>query len=98
MFRISAALAACHRRVDRSGAVADHSCTIFAVGMRERMMIKTKLLFGFFACMALVPDIAAAQTINVGAASTTSDAPIYIADNKGFFRDEGIDVKVTNFR
>ncbi len=41
---------------------------------------------------------ALAQTITVGAASTTSDAPIYIAERKGFFRAEGIDVKVINFR
>ena len=41
---------------------------------------------------------ATAQTVTVGAASTLSDAPIYIADQKGFFRAEGIDVKVVNFR
>jgi NitT/TauT family transport system substrate-binding protein len=41
---------------------------------------------------------AVAQTVMVGAASTVSDAPIYIADRKGFFRAEGLDVKVTNFR
>src|SRR5262249_11880180 len=36
--------------------------------------------------------------VSVGAASTTSDAPIYIADKKGYFRDEGLAAKVTNFR
>jgi NitT/TauT family transport system substrate-binding protein len=36
--------------------------------------------------------------VTVGAASTTSDAPIYIADKKGYFRDEGLAAKVTNFR
>jgi len=36
--------------------------------------------------------------VNVGAASTTSDAPIYIAAKKGYFRDEGFEAKVTNFR
>jgi NitT/TauT family transport system substrate-binding protein len=36
--------------------------------------------------------------VTVGAASTTSDAPIYIADKKGYFRAEGLEVKVTNFR
>jgi NitT/TauT family transport system substrate-binding protein len=41
---------------------------------------------------------AAAQAITVGATSSTSDAPIFIADQKGYFRDEGLDVKVTNFR
>ena len=37
-------------------------------------------------------------TVTVGAASTTSDAPIYIADKKGYFREEGLAAKVTNFR
>jgi NitT/TauT family transport system substrate-binding protein len=37
-------------------------------------------------------------TVTVGAASTTSDAPIYIADKKGYFRQEGLEAKVTNFR
>ena len=41
---------------------------------------------------------ATAQTVTVGAASTISDAPIYIAEKKGFFRAEGIEVKVINFR
>jgi len=41
---------------------------------------------------------ATAQTVTVGATSSTSDAPIYIADKKGFFRQEGIDVTVSNFR
>jgi NitT/TauT family transport system substrate-binding protein len=36
--------------------------------------------------------------VTVGAASVTSDAPIYIADSKGYFRDEGLAVKVENFR
>jgi NitT/TauT family transport system substrate-binding protein len=42
--------------------------------------------------------MAAAQAITVGATSSTSDAPIYIADKKGYFRAEGLDVKVVNFR
>ena len=47
----------------------------------------------------LVPsDMAAAQGITVGATSSTSDAPIFIADKKGYFREEGLEVKVVNFR
>jgi NitT/TauT family transport system substrate-binding protein len=42
--------------------------------------------------------MAAAQAITVGATSSTSDAPIFIADKKGYFREEGLDVKVVNFR
>jgi NitT/TauT family transport system substrate-binding protein len=48
------------------------------------------------AAVAAAP--AAAQTVTVGAAATTSDAPIFIADKKGYFREEGIDVKVTSFK
>jgi NitT/TauT family transport system substrate-binding protein len=36
--------------------------------------------------------------VTVGVASTTSDAPIYIADRKGYFREEGLEVKITDFR
>jgi NitT/TauT family transport system substrate-binding protein len=50
-------------------------------------------------CGFLAPaGMAAAQAITVGATSSTSDAPIYIADKKGYFRAEGLDVKVVNFR
>src|SRR5713226_3688931 len=46
--------------------------------------------------IAAVP--AAAQAITVGATSRTSGAPIYLADKKGYFRAEGLEVKVANFR
>jgi NitT/TauT family transport system substrate-binding protein len=50
-----------------------------------------------FASLATAPA-QAPIVVNVGAASTTSDAPIYIADKKGYFRAEGLEAKVTNFR
>src|SRR5262249_34758085 len=47
----------------------------------------------FVLCAARAPPGAAlAEPITVGATNSTSDAPIFIADRKGFFRDEGIDV------
>jgi len=51
-----------------------------------------------FCAWALLPRLAGAQAITVGATSSTSDAPIYIADKKGFFRAEGLEVKVSDFR
>jgi NitT/TauT family transport system substrate-binding protein len=50
------------------------------------------------ASLLLLSSAAGAQTVTVGAASVISDVPIYIADSKGFFRAEGLDVKVQNFR
>lgn len=35
----------------------------------------------------------AAELVNVGIINTTSDAPLYVAAHKGYFRDEGLDVK-----
>ena len=58
-----------------------------------------KPVIAILACAMLwAPHIAVAQTITVGATSSTSDAPIYIAEKKGFFQAEGLEVKVTNFR
>jgi NitT/TauT family transport system substrate-binding protein len=48
--------------------------------------------------LSAATGMAAAQAITVGVTSSTSDAPIFIADKKGYFRDEGLDVKVVNFR
>jgi len=60
--------------------------------------IALKKLLLLLATLLALPEIAAAQAITVGATASTSDAPIYIADKKGYFRDEGLDVKVVNFR
>jgi NitT/TauT family transport system substrate-binding protein len=62
--------------------------------------LKTRVLPGTVLCCVLLASVnmAAAQAITVGATSSTSDAPIYIADKKGYFAAEGLDVKVSNFR
>ena len=57
-----------------------------------------RIFVGFAVLLSASCAPAAAQTITVGATSSTSDAPIYIADRKGYFRAEGLDVKVVNFR
>jgi NitT/TauT family transport system substrate-binding protein len=54
------------------------------------------------ACLALSlisAGAARAQTeeVTVGTASTISDVSIYIAQSKGYFRDEGIEVKTVEF-
>ncbi len=65
----------------------------------EEPRLKSKSLFAVVLGAVLASTLqATAQAITVGATSSTSDAPIYIADKKGYFRDEGLDVKVVNFR
>ena len=65
-------------------------------------MAQTVILNGVVLAVVLVSiDPAPAQSpiaVTVGATSVTSDAPIYIADSKGYFRDEGLAVKVEKFR
>jgi NitT/TauT family transport system substrate-binding protein len=57
--------------------------------------------FSFSAALSLVllqPPIAhAAETVRLGVAQTMSDAAYYVAQDKGYFRDEGIDLKLTTF-
>ena len=61
--------------------------------------MNNRTLFAILVCASLAPPgTAAAQAITVGATSSTSDAPIFIADKKGYFREEGLEVKVVNFR
>ena len=58
-----------------------------------RLKIAAALLF-------LVPDLAGAQApapVNVGMTGTTTDVGLYVADKKGFFRAEKLDVKLNIF-
>jgi NitT/TauT family transport system substrate-binding protein len=64
----------------------------------EDVRLNGRILLGLVALAFAFCVPAVAQTITVGATSSTSDAPIYIADHKGYFRAEGLDVKVVNFR
>jgi NitT/TauT family transport system substrate-binding protein len=59
--------------------------------------VRYAILMGLVAA-TLSASICAAQTITVGITNSTSDAPIFIADRKGDFRAEGLDVKVAVFR
>lgn len=59
-------------------------------------MTKGMLLPALF-CALLAAPASAQTTVTVGVASSISDAPIYIAQKKGFFRDEGLDVRAETF-
>jgi NitT/TauT family transport system substrate-binding protein len=47
---------------------------------------------------ACAAQTAAVETVAVGVTNSTSDAPIFIAERKNYFRDEGLDAKITEFR
>ena len=63
-----------------------------------RLFMNNRTLPFVIGFLLAAPQWAAGQVITVGATSSTSDTPIYIADRKGYFRAEGLDVKVSNFR
>jgi NitT/TauT family transport system substrate-binding protein len=67
-------------------------------GRRPVLNKKTSVAIVACALLAALPHSAAAQAITVGTTGSTSDAPIFIADKKGYFQAEGLQVKVTNFR
>ena len=48
--------------------------------------------------LALAAPAAAQETVTVGIYAATSDAPLFIADKKGYFGDECIAVKLTSFQ
>lgn len=62
--------------------------------------MKTYLAFvvaGALWTAVLTPCAALAQEVRVGIANVLSDVVIFIADQKGFFRDEGLTVTITPF-
>src|SRR6516165_6825733 len=63
-----------------------------------RLFMNNRTLPFVIGFLLAAPQWAAGQVITVGATSSTSDAPIYIADRKGYFRAEGLAVKVSDFR
>jgi len=56
------------------------------------------LLVGAMWAPVCAAQTAAMKTVAVGVTNSTSDAPIFIAERKGYFRDEGLDAKITEFR
>jgi len=47
--------------------------------------------------LLLLPAVAHGQTLRVGHVNTVSDAGIYIADRKGYFKQEGLAIELTFF-
>src|SRR5947209_1769383 len=55
------------------------------------------LVLSFFAITAAVAPAAAVDQVKIGISRTLSDSGYYIADAKGFFREEGIEVSILGF-
>ena len=58
------------------------------------MSHKFKFFFLLFLSPLLLPSLANAQTVNVGAAGNVGGMIVFVAQAKGFFAKNGIDAKV----
>jgi NitT/TauT family transport system substrate-binding protein len=56
-------------------------------------VIAIAIVFGFLSARAAESEI----SVTVGTANSVSDAPLYIADKKGFFKEAGLLVTTTQF-
>jgi len=67
--------------------------------MRARRLIAGALAAGLFAAFAAPSAVRGADpvTIRVGVLNVGTDAPFLIADKKGYFKDEGLNVAFTTF-
>jgi len=57
-------------------------------------MARRRLILCF---LVLLPALAQGQTLRVGHVNTVSDAGIYVADAKGYFKAEGLAIELTSF-
>lgn len=60
--------------------------------------VRVAFVVGLAALMVLSAHAQTRTEVRVGTLGAISDAPIFIADKKGYFREEGIDVKMTVFQ
>jgi NitT/TauT family transport system substrate-binding protein len=62
------------------------------------IIARTAFAIAAWGSFALSGAAHAADRVTVGVASTVSDAPIYIAEAKKYYQDEGLDVRIVTFR
>ena len=58
------------------------------------MLRPTRCALALYALISLWTGAEAADRVSVGIANTLNDAPLYIAQERGFFRDEALDVEL----
>jgi len=61
------------------------------------MRILGGIIAGLSLLFALDASARAAESIKVGVVQTLAVGPIFVADERGYFRDEGLDVQITFF-
>jgi NitT/TauT family transport system substrate-binding protein len=66
--------------------------------LTTRRIRPARLAAAIAAAMLAATPAGAVETVTVGVTNSTSDAPIFIAERKGMFRDEGLDASVVMFR
>ena len=75
----------------------------FTLGHHKRHEMRRSRFLTTVAAPALVATFApalpvrAAGSVNVGVTNAISDAPLFIAQDRGFFKDQGLDVTLTPF-
>ena len=67
--------------------------------MKFRSITRRRLLQAAAASAVFAPAVAraAATKVTLGIVDTVSDAPYFIADARGYFKDEGLDVDIASF-
>ena len=67
--------------------------------MKFQTITRRQMLQTAAASVIFAPAVAraAATKVTLGIVNTVSDAPYFIADARGFFKDEGLDVDIANF-
>jgi len=64
---------------------------------RRRAECMRGLALALLAASLLLAQGVAAAPVRVGTTSSSSDAPLFIADKRGYFKEEGIEVEFTTF-
>jgi NitT/TauT family transport system substrate-binding protein len=69
------------------------------MAQQQRLLLRMARAAALGVAAALLGTAASAgaQELTVGVTGTTSDAPYFIADKKGYFKDEGLTVRFINF-
>lgn len=64
----------------------------------DRLALRRRAFAGLLVAAATAPRARAAETLRVGMLHTLSPAPFYIAQERGYFRDEGLAVEFRFFQ